>query len=234
MEELTVVDLQQKVAENRELEKKLTKKNDQFIFDLKKIISENYNITESKKAEVFNEILTTLVDGQKSGTTAKQLYGTPTEAAEAVINKPKAVSKQTFWKIWLDNSLLLLGLLSLMTGIVSMFARNSQGAQTQGIVSLLIGAIAGGFSFYLIYRYIYIYDTPGYDQTNRPGMLKTGAIMALCFIPWILIFSLSAFIKPEYNPSLPPMWVITIGVLALGARYLVKKQLGIKGNLFMR
>ena len=77
-------ELQQKVAQNRELMTQLTKKNDQFVFDINKILADS-NLPEEKKVVEMNTILNALVEGQKTGATAKQLYGTPTEAADLII-----------------------------------------------------------------------------------------------------------------------------------------------------
>lgn len=230
-DEQTVEDVQQKVAENRELEKQLTKKNDQFIFDLTKIL-DGEKIDETTKALALNEMLRHLVEGQKTGATAKQLYGTPTLAMEQIVNKPKPAPKVTFGKMWLDNTLLLFTFLSIMTGLLTLLSNNSQ--PTQGILSIVIGAMSGGLSFYLIYKYVYIYDMPGADHKNRPGAIKTGGIMALCFIPWLLVFSLSALIPTSINPPLDPTIVIILGVAAFGLRYLLKKKYNLQGSLFMR
>ncbi|MGO3732147.1 MAG: DUF1129 domain-containing protein [Vagococcus sp.] len=231
MEEQTKTELQEKVAANRELEKQLTKKNDQFIFDMKKLLSDA-DFDEEKKVVALNDMLIALVNGQKTGATAKQLYGTPTEAAQLIVEAKEPLPEMTFGKMWLDNTLMLFVFLAVMTGTFSMISKNAQA--TQGVLSILIGAMSGGLSFYMIYKYIYVYDLPGADQSKRPGVLKSGLIMALCFIPWLLVFSFAALIPSAYNPSLDPTMTIALGVAAYGVRYLLKKQFGIQGNLFMR
>ncbi|UUV98412.1 DUF1129 domain-containing protein [Vagococcus luciliae] len=232
MTELTNEELQQKVAENRELEKQLTKKNNQFMFDLNKLLDDGVVIDERQKIEALNTMLKALVEGQKTGITAKQLYGTPTEAVVFVTTKPATPPKTNFASMWLDNSLLLFTFLAVMTGVLTMISKTPQ--PTQGILSIIIGAMSGGLSFYLIYRYIYIYDMPGADKSKRPGVWKTGGIMALCFIPWLMIFSLSAFIPRAINPSLDPVITIVLGAAAFGVRYLLKKKYNIQGSLFLR
>lgn len=232
MTELTNEELQQKVAENRELEKQLTKKNDQFMFDLKKILDETTEVEEHQKIEAFNTMLHNLVEGQKTGTTAKQLYGTPTEAVVFITTKPAKPVKTNFLSMWLDNSLMLFAFLALMTGVMAMVSKTPQ--PQQGLLSILIGAVSGGLSFYLIYRFIYIYDMPGADRSKRPGALKTGGIMALCFIPWIMVFSLSSFIPKSINPSFDPLITIVLGAIAYGIHYILKKKYNIQGSMFMR
>ena len=139
-EEQTVEELQQKVAESRQLEKELTKKNDQFIFDVKKLLAEA-TIDEAKKVTALHSMLTELVAGQKTGATAKQLYGTPTEAAFAIVNAPEPEPELTFWRVWLDNSLLLLIFLSAITGLLALLT--NQATTTQGIMSIIVGCGQG-------------------------------------------------------------------------------------------
>lgn len=54
------------VAQNRELEPQLTKRNQQYIFDLKKSL-EAANLSEAEMATALNEILPVLVKEQKAG-----------------------------------------------------------------------------------------------------------------------------------------------------------------------
>ncbi|MGY3767045.1 DUF1129 domain-containing protein [Vagococcus vulneris] len=227
----TTEDLRQKVADNRQLEKKLTKKNNQFIFDLKKDLAKT-SLSEEQKTLALHDMLTALVEGQKSGTTAKQLYGTPTEAVKNIVEAPEALPEITFGKAWLDNSLVLFAFLAVITGGFSLLSNTGQA--TQGITSILIGAASGGLSFYLIYKYVYSYDYPGADQSKKPGALKSGGIIALCFIPWVLLFSASSLIPRTFNPTIDPMIAIVLGAAAYGIHFLLKKKFGIQGSLFMR
>ncbi|MFC6347303.1 DUF1129 domain-containing protein [Vagococcus carniphilus] len=231
MEE-TREELQQKVAQNRELMTQLTKKNDQFIFDINKVL-ETSQLEEEKKVRELNTMLVALVEGQKTGVTAKQLYGTPTEAADAIINAPEPAPEMTFGKIMLDNFLLLFTILSVMVSLFGMFSRTGQ-QTTQGITAIVLGAASGAFSFYLIYRYIYVYDQPGADASKRPGFLKTSGIMALSFIPWFIVFALASFLPANVNPVLDPMLTISLGVATYGIRYWLKKKFRFESVMFAK
>ena len=66
------------VSENRELEQQLTKRNQQYIFDLKKSL-EAANLSEEEKTIALHEMLPVLVKEQKGGKTARQLFGTVSE-----------------------------------------------------------------------------------------------------------------------------------------------------------
>jgi uncharacterized membrane-anchored protein len=225
-------ELQQKVAQNRELMPQLTKKNDQFIFDLNKAL-EGSDISEEKKVLAMNDMLTKLIEGQKTGVTAKQLYGTPTDAIETIVNTPEPMPEMSFGKIMLDNFLMLFTFLTVITSLLALFSKTGTGS-TQGIVSLILGGISGAFSFYLIYRYIYVYDEPGADRSKRPGAFKTGGIMAVSFLPWFLIMGISAFLPPAINPVLDPVLTLALGAASFGLRYWLKKKYKLQGTMFMR
>lgn len=229
--EETREELQQKVAQNRELMPQLTKKNDQFIFDINKHLATS-KLSEEQKVIAINDILNTLIAGQKTGATAKQLYGTPTEAIESILNAPEPLPEMSFGKIMIDNFLMLFTFLAAIVSLLSLFS--TQTDNTQGLLSLVLGGLSGAFSFYLIYRYIYIYDTPGTDQSKRPGVLKTGGIMALSFIPWFLVFGLSNLLPRVINPVVDPVITLILAAGAFGLRYWLKKKYNIQGTMFMR
>lgn len=229
MEE-TREELQQKVAQNRELMTQLTNKNNQFIFDLNKAL-EGSDLSEEKKVLALNDMLSALVEGQKTGTTAKQLYGTPTEAVDAILNAPEPLAEMTFGKIMLDNFLMMFAFLAVMVGLMSMLSKAGQPAQ--GITATVIGAIAGAFSFYLIYRYIYSYDLPGADQSKRPGGLKSGLIMALCFMPWLFVYTIASFLPSSMNPAIDPVLSIALGAMSFAVRHWVKKKYNLRSTFFM-
>ncbi|MEG0285467.1 MAG: DUF1129 family protein [Vagococcus sp.] len=225
-------ELQQKVAQNRELMPQLTKKNDQFIFDLNKAL-EGSDISEEKKVLAMNDMLTQLVEGQKTGVTAKQLFGTPTEAIDHILNAPEPPREMSFKTIMLDNFLMLFTMLAVITSLFSLFSKNGT-ASAQGITSLILGGISGAFSFYLIYKYIYVYDEPGADQSKRPGVLKTGGIMAVSFLPWFLVMGVSAFLPVAINPVLNPTITLVMGAATFGLRYWLKKKYNFQGAMFSR
>jgi len=51
------------------------------------------NISEEKRDAVYNEMLKSLIKGQKSGQTARQLYGTVTEYTNVLLASPKEKDK---------------------------------------------------------------------------------------------------------------------------------------------
>ena len=74
MEETQATTTQAKKEENSVLLQKLTKRNEQYMLSLNKALTEK-NMSETKKEEIFNDMLHNLVERQKSGETARQGAG---------------------------------------------------------------------------------------------------------------------------------------------------------------
>lgn len=216
------------VSENRELEKQLTKRNQQYIFDLKKSL-EAANLSEEEKAIALHEILPVLVKEQKGGRTARQLFGTVSERTEAILNKPEEVKETKPVMMWLDNTLLILGIFGIMMGIMGLFARDS--AQVYGIITFISMAMVGGWVFYIMYKYMYQYERPGADKSQRPKMWKIMLILMGSFFLWIATIAVTSLLPKSINIVLNPIILAIIGAAAIGLRYYLKKKYNIVGSL---
>lgn len=210
------------IEQNLKLEEQLTKKNQQYIFDLRKAMS-NANLSEEKQITALAEMLPQLVETQKSGQTARQLFGTVTERVAAITHEPVEVKEVGMKEMVIDNSLLLFALLALMSVVMPMFLNG----QPQGILSLIIGSISGGFAFYYLYDKIYQYDRPGADRSQKPSALKTLGISLVGMLGWSLFFIGSMFIPANINVVLQPVYTL---ILAVGA-YLLRRYLRKKNNI---
>lgn len=230
MEEL---ELREVVAKNRELETQLTKRNEQYIFDLRKSLVAA-NLSEELQAIALSNILPELVEGQKTGKTARQLFGTITERTELILAAPEPSKESTKYQMWLDNSLMMFAFLSLLAGILPMISKQNAESQQQGILTILIASITGGYAFYLIYQFVYKYDRPGADQTGRPGTFKGLLIMVGIMMVWILIYIGTVIIPPTINITFEPVISIALAAIAFGIRYFLKKKFNIQGSFFSR
>jgi uncharacterized membrane-anchored protein len=216
------------VSANRELEKQLTKRNQQYIFDLKKSL-EAANLSEEEKAIALHEILPVLVKEQKGGRTARQLFGTVSERTEAILNKPEEVKETSPVMMWLDNTLLILGIFGIMMGVMGLFARDS--AQVYGIITFISMAMVGGWVFYVMYKYMYQYERPGADKSQRPKMWKIMLILIGSFFLWIATIAVTSILPSSINIVLDPIVLAVIGAVAIGLRYYLKKKYNIVGSL---
>lgn len=220
--------LREYVSTNRELEKKLTKRNQQYIFDLKKSL-EAANLSEEEKTIALHEILPILVSEQKGGKTARQLFGTVSERTEAIISKPAENKESSPFLMWLDNSLLVLGLFGLMLGAMGILTKGQ--TQSYGLLTIFLMAMSAGWVFYLMYKYMYRYERPDVDKSKRPKMWKIILILVGAFFVWIAIISVSVMIPNPYNPQVDPVIQLIIGAAALGIKYYLKKKYNIISSL---
>ncbi|MBD3949067.1 DUF1129 family protein [Tuanshanicoccus lijuaniae] len=211
---------------------RLTKKNQQYLMAVDKHL-ESEQIEQSAYQAVFTEIAETLIQGQKTGQTAKQLYGTPTECA-AIIKEQHfpTEAKENLepsepWKIALDGSLLLGSIYAMMTGISLLNARNIQ--NTVGLLTLIVNYIVAGFAMLLIARNLPKPDAPKGER----GYLRYFGMSSLAMISWVAAVSLvTAFVPPVINPVLPPMALVVIGLVTIAARFYLKRRLNIRGGVF--
>jgi uncharacterized membrane-anchored protein len=220
---------------NVELEAQLTKRNQQYVFDLKKsLIAANFSDKDIQSG--LHGMLETLVKEQKSGTTARQLFGTVSECTETFLakpEKPQITSKP--WQMWLDNFMMLFGLLYLVTsamGVWMSISKTSKGqAAVYGITTLLLASAVGGLVFYLMYHLIYRYEYPGADKSKKPKMWKTAIILVLATIVWLAAFQGSILLPSAINPVLDPVVGVIISILVLLLRWYLKRRYGIVGSL---
>ncbi len=220
--------LRQYVSENRELEPQLTKRNQQYIFDLKKSL-QAANLSEEEMVIALHDILPTLVEEQKSGKTARQLFGTVAERTESILNKPQPQPEAKPLLMWVDNTLFILGVFGLMVGVMGLFTNGK--AQMYGVFSLLVGSAIGGFVFYLFYKFFYQYEQPGADKSKRPKLWKAMLLMVPIFFLWMLLWGVSSLPMFDIiNPTLPPLGTVAVGAAALGLRWFLKKKYNIQGS----
>ncbi|MFC0234420.1 DUF1129 domain-containing protein [Vagococcus entomophilus] len=212
------------------LEKQLTKRNEQYVFDLKKKLQESALNETTIKATVY-EVVSVLVKEQKKGTTARQLFGTPSEYVSKLANRPAPVKANKLWEIWLDNSLLLLVFLAGMGGVINLISKTSQSVSSFGLITMILAAFSGGYVFYIMDKYVYRYARENIPKEKRPGLIKSTAIMMLILLAWFAVFSFAAFIPASINPQLDPVVNLILAGVTFGVRYLLKKRFGIQGTI---
>ncbi|NQJ68137.1 DUF1129 family protein [Streptococcus suis] len=206
----------------------LTKKNQEFIH-----IATNQLIKDGKSDQeikaLLEEILPTIIEHQKSGTTARNLFGPPSEWAASKTklvqeNSETVVYNENPWLMWLDSSLFMLALIAGINGIMNLLG---QGAQ-YGLVTLLVIGFGVGAGMYFMYHFVYKEQI---QTGQRPKLLKAILFLGLATLAWSLVFLLAALIPATFNPILPPIATILIGALAFGIRYLLKKKFNIRNAM---
>lgn len=210
----------------------LTNKNRQFIINVDKKLADE--LSEGVKEQVYHEMVETLIDGQQSSQTARQIYGTPTETAKLILDQEFAEPtadgvKSPDWQIALDGGLMLGSIYTLITGVSIFSASDDQAVAFMGIISLLINYIIAGFSMLMTSKVMPDVDAP----KGKRGIWRYIIVSMAAMLLWFTSIAVSSVLIPvQFNPTLSGEVYLIIGAITLGLRFLVKRQLNIKGGVF--
>ncbi|KRN25847.1 DUF1129 domain-containing protein [Lacticaseibacillus camelliae] len=202
---------------------KLSKKNDEYVFKLRRILTDHQWSEERQKA-VLQELLPEIITAQHQGKPATQLYGPVTEKANSLIHRPKKRKKVPFWLNGLDLTFLFSSMFGLVYGVMGYFNRNKpQTASGNGLMSLLLMAAVAGFAF------AYYNEWSTKKKTDRR---KTWQVMVM-MVMVILVGSWAAgavgMIKsPITSPMQWPVYLV-VAVVTYGIHYLLKRRYHLRG-----
>lgn len=212
--------------ENDKLYTQLTNKNQDYIFQLNSRLDE-LDYDPVKKEYVFNDMLHEILAAQKESIQARKIYGTVTEQADNILGKnvdlpEEEQEKSPTWMLYMDGALLMGGLFGLVNGISAWNSADNPVGLFQVIMNFLIG----GLAVLVLTKY-----APKQGQTK--GLLKyIIATIGVMFF-WVLTLTVVlAAIPSVLNPSLPGPVIVGISVVALLARWYLKRKLDIQGTLF--
>jgi len=229
VEEVQGNTIQAKKEENSALLQKLTKRNEQYMLSLNKALVEK-NMSEAKKEEIFNDMLHNLVERQKAGETARQLYGTVTECANHLVAKPEQsqTGPSKNWKIALDGGLMIGGLFSLITGLSGLFSSVEEASSSLGLITTLLNFIVGGLVILLIAK-----NMPDRKNPKKGGMVRYILVSTTGMLALMVVMTGSMMVIPAaVNVPINAIGNIVIGILAFVAKYFAKRKLNIRGGLF--
>lgn len=210
----------------------LTKRNDEYIRQMRKSLAET-KLTSEKQAAALDEMVQTLLAEQHKGTTARQLYGTVQERTQAIVEGPKKdpqeQAKANYWITSLDNGLMLFMIFCLMYGAIGFFSKtqqqNAQGAN--GITAILVTSIVGGLGVSKLFEYM----MPN-KKKPKVAMWKKILWSVVAVIVWMLIFTTTAALPTAMNPSLSPALYLVIAAIVFGFRLWLKRKYNITTSLF--
>jgi len=222
--------LEQLAIENRAMSEELTKRNFDFMFQFMKEMRgrDRYH---GNLIELENDMLKTLIAGQKEGKTAKHLFGTVTGYAQEVEKRPtKAeLGPSPFWQIWVEGGLLIGGAFSALAGLTLLMWNSSENGQSTGLTSLIINFIVGGLVMAILTKYQPDFNKPKGER----GMLRYILIAILTLVAWIGFISLVAMFVPNaLNPVMPEFIYIAIAIIAFVVRWWFKREFKVKGGIF--
>ena len=154
----------------KELRKKLSNKNQDYVFRLEKFLTEDQNYTMDQVKPAIDQILPEIIVAQRKGIPASSLYQkAPKEKAIEIANPQKEAPKNKFWMHAVDNGLLYFVIFAGFFGVVQLFNINSKqqnGVQQMGILTVASVTILFGILM------AYYNDLVTREKSKRPPMWK--------------------------------------------------------------
>lgn len=207
----------------------LTKRNEDFMFQLNKHLDAAGMVGGDKRA-ALEEVVEELKAGQKTGQTAKQLFGTASAKA-ASIAQPKSQglsgNNKGYWPNAIDTTLMLFAMFSLVFGI-SMMTTKGPSTATYGIVGLILTAVSGG----MVFAYIQGIITPANPADKKPLWFRI-VVTLVAILVWMAFYGASFSLIPKaLNPGLPGLVYVILAVVAFVGFIFERRITGISGGMF--
>ncbi|MFD0896792.1 DUF1129 domain-containing protein [Loigolactobacillus binensis] len=206
----------------------LTKRNQDYLFHLKKALAET-KLTPEKQQAAIDDMVPQMLAAQKKGQTARQLYGTVAERVTAIIEGPKADpnAPQNKWLLMMDSSLMVFMVFNLMYGLMFLFSSRSKVQTGQaGILSEVILAVVAGYGIMMMQ------STFAVRGSKRPPIWRLIMYGVIFFIVLTGTYTLVMLIPGPLNANLPATVYIVIGAVTLAARLYLKRRFNIKNTVF--
>ncbi|MFD1392369.1 DUF1129 domain-containing protein [Lacticaseibacillus jixianensis] len=204
---------------------KLSKKNDEYVFKLRRILTD-HQWSEQRQKTLLADLLPEILSAQHQGKPATQLYGPVTEKANSLIHQPKKRKKVPFWLNGLDLGLFFTSMFGLVYGITAFFNRNKSLKTTgNGLPSLLIMALIAGFAF----AYYNDWSTQKKDERRKTWQVMVVMVMVILVGSWAA-GAIGMIKSPITAPMQWPAYLI-LAVVTYGAHYLLKRRYHLRGVL---
>ena len=203
------------------LRSQLTKKNEQYILQLERSLKEA-QVSKAKITSTLEEMLPVLVEKQKKGLTARQLFGTVTQQTQSVLEGPKKdpTVKSPDWQIAVDGGLMVGGFFALLL--------NPEQSEAMGVISLLMNFVVGGLALLALSKV-----TPDINQPKgKRGYIRYLVVSSLVMLAWlVLVMGTQLLIPTSINYVFPAIVYLFIGSGALVLKWYLKKTLDIRGGI---
>lgn len=200
------------IKENNDKRKKLTPENEKFYTDLMLYIRTKLTVSEKQAEEVLMEMLDHLLEAQRDGKTARQVFGeNPKSFADEIIEQLPHEEKRDMVKFVAQISFTLIGWFLVTRGLVMvLFESFTDTSKTVYIIPTLIvlGLIALTVTlavkliFSLIHRSLF-----NEQSSDKMNMIKAGLFGAGSFA---VIFA-AQFLIPDFGPSFDFPWTASLG-----------------------
>lgn len=205
----------------------LTNKNEDYMYQLNKQL-EKSNVTYTKKQELLQATLKQIKEGQKTGKTARAMFGTPTQHAHDLLHPKKkdtnqSVADQSTWLLAADNALIFFAIFTGMFAIMSWISPKSLDVSingSSGITAIVVISILGGLIFAVVAKMMMPRKVNG-KVKRRPFWQRTLVVLG-GLVLWMVIYFGGNILPNAINPR-PNRYV-----------YLVCALVGLGGDIYFR
>jgi len=195
------------VQENNRKRELLTTENEAYYGDLMVYIRLQLSLSEQQTEEILMELLNHLLEGQKDGKTARQIFGDdPKGFADEIIEQLPQEEKRNVLQFIAALTLNVLGLMlivrSAVTLIVSFFIEVDMEVnlfKTAFVTLFILSTV--GFGVWFIFRLIRNSLFTGKGQTKM-DLVKAGLFGSLAFLCIMLV----VMFIPAFGPSIYVPW----------------------------
>lgn len=229
----------------------LSRKNREFIFHLTKLLKNSKSINNEKAGPIINKAKKDLLANQKKGVTSRQIFGTPKEYYQDLIDPKGAakrkkrlnsirhsnsntsrqnnVRKPKFSEQLYDFSFgtefidTSWTLLIMFSALyaITEFLPSKNSQANIGLLTLLFFSLISGAAYVYILRIF----TPNPEKKKRIGIFQRIIYTIFAIVGWFLIFSIvSQFIPKDFNLPLNSYWLLLIVIISWGGYYFWKKR----------
>lgn len=205
-----------------EVQHKLTKKNQDFLFRLNKGLAETDKLNETEKEDLLAEVEEKLAEGQKVGHTAAQLFGSPAETLQKYLNPvrlAKGFHDYSFSFLATDTALVLIMFLTGFFTVTMGFSASKSSSEGIGIISILLLSIWGGAIYTMAMQRL----IPNVNETDKKKKLPNWLLMIIVAVLWIAGFTLFLYVPSFLNPVLP-VWGNGLVFFIAWALYFVNRR----------
>lgn len=208
----------------------LTKKNKDFI----NIATKQFLLDGKSDGEVrtiLEGILPQILERQAAGESARHFLGAPTAWAasfsQAQVMKTTEHKRNTNpYLMWLDVTLLLLGVMTLINVSLGLFGKDVPPTR---LLSLLVLVCLGGLvmcaNYYVIYRH------RGQASQKGPNLFKHLLVFGGSMGVWVVMSIATAFLPDAINPVLDVPVMLLLSLVAFGARLYLKYKFNIQSAM---
>lgn len=199
------------IVQNNQKRGLLTEENEKYYTNLLLYIRTKLTLSEQQSEEVLMEMLDHLIEGQKDGKTAKEIFGNdPKGYAEEICSHLPRENKRNSFISMSEVALNIIGWFLIMRSIIIPIIGGETSEKVYVISSLLLIiliVIMTAFGVKMIFGLI---SQTSFDEnaTDKKMMFKAGLYGAGGF----LVIAIISFFVKEIGPSFILPWQVSLGV----------------------